>query len=348
MQLSDSNYGIIRISSEGEPWPSDENIQDVYIITKEIPRANTSAGPLNRLLRRGVGATVYGDTLVLMINADFIIMNNNFTDTRPLISLGFCYSALADWLYWLNVYGAGVVIGYSWSVMDSIDSKWIVDLLEKMCDTNRDEPMSISEWYSSIDTLYYDYNESTNVAIRYSGDSNFVLWQRSDWYAIIFSGFDMHWSWMSDDGSGSGVVENYAIGFIDSDAFVGNKFFGSRSYFMEEFLVEVVVEITFEPVTWNIEELFAQKTITAVGYEEVTTIRATEIPMFSNDCIALQCKIEGIDVCSHISELNNDIQSHDQDGNWHQWIESWQCRENSRLEVEILRSSETVYSANIH
>lgn len=170
------DYGIIRISSHGTAWPSTVDIQRVYLWTGETANRTTDTQIYDHLKDGLAIMGTYRGSTYYTIEGGLFAAANNFTDNSPFVSLGFCYSALGNWPAHVVNCGASAVTAYSWAILASIDTDWTVDFFEEMCDTSRATPLTIGEWDSSEDRLYYDAQGNV-VALLYSGDDDMTLWE---------------------------------------------------------------------------------------------------------------------------------------------------------------------------
>ena len=172
------DYGIIRISSHGTVWPSDADIQNVYLWTGEAVNRTTNRIIYDHLADGFAHIGTIDSVTYYSIEGGFFAAANNFTSKKPFVSLAFCYSALGNWPLHIINCGASAVIGYSWSIFDSTEAEWMQDFFEQMCDTAREEPLTIGEWDISDDRLYYDTTYGGHwVALLYSGPDSMTLWE---------------------------------------------------------------------------------------------------------------------------------------------------------------------------
>jgi len=171
------DYGIIRIASHGNIWPSEADIQNVYLWTGEIVNRATDLTIFDYLASGLIHTGTLDSSTYYTIDGAFFAAANDFTYEKSFISLGFCYSALGNWPTDLvNFSGASAVTAYSWAVWDSADAVWTEDFFRRMCDTTRATPLTIGEWDSDSDRLYYNTEDSHWVALLYNGNDNMTLW----------------------------------------------------------------------------------------------------------------------------------------------------------------------------
>lgn len=172
------DYGIIRISSHGNIWPSEADIQSVYLWTGETVNRSTDLTIYDYLASGLIHMGTRDSSTYYTIDGAFFAAANDFTYEKSFISLGFCYGALGNWPTDLvNFSGASAVTAYSWAVWDSADAVWTEDFFGQMCDTTLENPLTIGEWDSGSDRLYYDTEYSRWVALLYSGADTMTLWK---------------------------------------------------------------------------------------------------------------------------------------------------------------------------
>jgi len=170
-------YGIVRITSHGGIWPSDTDIQNVYLLTGEVVNRETDIAIYDDFISGLIHISTIGSSTYYAIDGAFFAAANDFSYEKSFISLGFCYSALGNWPTDLvNFSGASAVIGYSWQVFDTADASWMENFFGQMCDTSRETPLTIGEWDAGSDRLYYNTEYSRWVALLYSGADSMTLW----------------------------------------------------------------------------------------------------------------------------------------------------------------------------
>jgi len=171
------DFGIIRISSHGTTWPSDADIQNVYLWTGEPVNRTTNRRIYDHLADGFAHIGTIDSVTYYTIEGGFFAAANDLAENKPFVSLAFCYSALGNWPAHIINCGASAVTAYSWSVFATEEADWMQDFFEQMCDTSREEPLTIGEWDISDDRLYYDSVEAHWVALLYSGPDSMTLWE---------------------------------------------------------------------------------------------------------------------------------------------------------------------------
>ncbi|MBN2543132.1 IPT/TIG domain-containing protein [bacterium] len=170
------NYGIIRISSHGISWPSDANVQEVYLVTGEIPTRDFFIRNWEHIENSLIMSYYISDTNRLCINSTYFAMFNDFGSDLPFVSLAFCYAGLGNWP--ANVFnncGAGAVIAWDWAVMADTEAVSIEDFFDDMCDTSRAYPLTAQEWYNTADTRMWLTCDSRNVNMSLTAVDSFAL-----------------------------------------------------------------------------------------------------------------------------------------------------------------------------
>lgn len=176
--VSSGDYGIVRISSHGSPWPGNEKIEEVYLLTGEFSTPYADSVNAAYLQNGTVGVTSYFGQNLYSVNARFFSDHNDFQDGQPLILLGFCFGYLGEWPNRLRtVSKAGAAVGWDWEVIAHREAGRTEWLLEQLCDSSRVDPMTIQRWHAGIDPGY-EYGDRT-VSIHYSAADSFALWASS-------------------------------------------------------------------------------------------------------------------------------------------------------------------------
>ena len=170
------NYGIVRLSSHGAPFPSLTDIQDVYMLTGEVRTPAADSVNIVDLSDGRIGVTEYFGQHLYSINADYFAKYNDFGTSNPLVLLGFCFGYLGGWPSDLrSTSGAGAVVGWDWEVIAGKDAGRTEYLLEAMCDSAQTAPTTLQTWYRRIDPSYQE--EDRTITLHYSAPDSFALWQ---------------------------------------------------------------------------------------------------------------------------------------------------------------------------
>ncbi|MBN2543134.1 IPT/TIG domain-containing protein [bacterium] len=174
--LTGGGYGIVRISSHGIPWPDQNNVEEVYLVTgEEATREsieNTWQYLENYFL---VVQYVNGANRYCMESAYFAFFND-FGNDKPFVSLGFCYSGLGHWpTDIMNTCNAGAVMGWDWSIYCNSDCAFIVDFLRDMCDTLRENPLTGQDWMATGEKRIWDPQDSRYINVVFDAVDSFVL-----------------------------------------------------------------------------------------------------------------------------------------------------------------------------
>ena len=181
-----SGNGFIYISSHGMAYPSEQNLQLVYVKTGEVANDATAEEYYTELYT--------GDLLVGMskvdamgtkknvyfVSPDFVKEYNDFSKDTIIFIGGFCYSSLGGWADIQHSFAAGGYFGFDWSVRSNWCNGWLDDLMYNMTDTSLVQSFTAKNWMdNSYPKLYYDTEDHRNININYFGDQNLTLWKRT-------------------------------------------------------------------------------------------------------------------------------------------------------------------------
>ncbi len=175
--IASGGYGVVRISSHGSPWPSDSEVEDVYLITGEVPTPESQEENWAFLETGMLGVIDYAGEQRYCITSPWFVLHNDFEESRPFLSNGFCFGGLG---YWNTgpVYNAhaGGVLAWDWAVYAGSETSRIEHFFQAMCDTTRAEPLTASEWMEVANTYYME--EDRRITMNYVGDGDLTLWSR--------------------------------------------------------------------------------------------------------------------------------------------------------------------------
>lgn len=176
--LASGEWGIVRISSHGAPYPSQTDIQDIYLLTGEpvSPQGDIDNEP--GLANGTIGVNTYYGTNYYSVTPGYITQYNNFAATHPLFLNGFCYSHLGGWSTSLRSAGAGGVFGWDWECYAGTDAAYVNDMLTKMCAREAGTPYTLQRWYAKEDP-WFSAGERTVRGYIAAADS-FALWPPSN------------------------------------------------------------------------------------------------------------------------------------------------------------------------
>ncbi|MBN2542953.1 IPT/TIG domain-containing protein [bacterium] len=172
-----SDWGIIRISSHGDSWPSETDIQEVYLMTGEVANRTTNTEYFDNIRAGDMPIVLCDGENKYWISPAFFGVYNDLSLNKTVVSLGFCYSFLGGWpTTIIDECGASACLGYDWAVQADKDANWTRDFFDQLCDTTRATPLTIGEWYAAIENTYYSNTFTRWVSIRYAGDDSTALW----------------------------------------------------------------------------------------------------------------------------------------------------------------------------
>ncbi|MBN1826708.1 MAG: IPT/TIG domain-containing protein [Candidatus Eisenbacteria bacterium] len=153
--IGSGGYGIVRIASHGSPWPSENDIQEVYLITGEETSKESFAANWEMIEQGHLAPGAYAGGKRYFADSYFFAAHNDFGDGAPLVSLGFCFGWRGNWPGDMMTNAkAGAVTGWDWEVVASKDAAYFTDLLHNMCDTSRAIPLTVKRWHATGDTSY--------------------------------------------------------------------------------------------------------------------------------------------------------------------------------------------------
>ncbi len=146
-------YGIVRIHSHGNPWPSNQSPQRVYTPTGEERSEATDIVYRDDLFSGDLAWTVRNGKTYYYVSSDFVGSHNSFSANKTFVSLGFNYSDLGNWPdAIISTGGAAATVAYDWIVSGQQEADWTIDFFKEMSDTTLGEPLTMSEWFSSNTT----------------------------------------------------------------------------------------------------------------------------------------------------------------------------------------------------
>ncbi|MFH1278208.1 MAG: IPT/TIG domain-containing protein [Candidatus Eisenbacteria bacterium] len=172
--MASGNYGVIRISSHGSPWPNENDIREVYIITGEIPTEDRNRIYWQDLESGHLAIGAYAGGERYFIDSEFLASRVAFGDASPLVLNGFCFGWMGGWPEDLRTRSkAGAVLGWDWETLSSADANRAAGLLSSLCDTTAARPMTIQRWHVAEDPYYME--EERKISLHYTAADSFAL-----------------------------------------------------------------------------------------------------------------------------------------------------------------------------
>jgi hypothetical protein len=295
LMASLTDYGIIHLLSHswkypnpydyvlfmtGEEWPSETEEEFPNEINKNIFRMTIVGG-------------FYDGQKRYFIRPAILTLKSNFDESKPLIYGGFCFSFLGEWPSTIvNSGGAGAYVGFDWKVWKGWNFDWARDLYLNLTDVQREEPVTISQWFkdpSGIEKRYFNDECQRWIEIKYRSPQDLALWaedpihfhlfnaraafdtgpRRSPDQALPFAEIaialtrkegDNFIVSSSPDGSGPWIVDNYiTINGVRRSA--GGEDFSGRVTWPP--LIGEPIENTLGPIApWNVTSLIPLGTST--------------------------------------------------------------------------------------
>lgn len=173
-----SGYGIVRIHAHGNPWPSNTNVQHVYIPTGEERTRATDEKYYDDLIGGDIAWTVRNGKTYYYVSSDFVADQNDFGSNHTFLSLGFCYSDLGGWPGMVSTSGAVACTGHDGIVSGQQERDWAIEFFASMCDTTPGEPMTIADWFATHTTTATGGNGEVNL-VRHGAGST-TLWANGE------------------------------------------------------------------------------------------------------------------------------------------------------------------------
>lgn len=173
-------YGVVRISSHGAPWPSASDIQEVYVISGEVPTKLADSLHFQDLENGDLAIGSYAGGNRYFIAADYLASRVRFGESKPLIINAFCFGGLGGWMEKIrNQSNAGAVLGWDWEVVSITGMAYDINLLRALCDTNSAEPKTVQAWHQENQPSYTEYESDGSesvVSLLYTAADSFALW----------------------------------------------------------------------------------------------------------------------------------------------------------------------------
>jgi hypothetical protein len=188
-------FGLIHVYSHGWPWPDNENISDVYMMTGEKINETTTPKYWQDIIKGNLITVIKAETssgvkeFVYFVSEKFIASHNDFSKDTILFYGGFCYSYLGSWPEMKSTFANGDYFGFSWRVRTTWNCNLAKDLVKSLTDTLKDFPVNSGIWYTSPNPIKYRYDEEyqLNCQLKYTGDATLTMWKglpKIDTYGI--------------------------------------------------------------------------------------------------------------------------------------------------------------------
>ena len=185
-----ADYGIIQIYSHGWAYPSETNIEQIYLLTGETANDNTT--------KKYWADLSSGDIPIVAVNSldnkyyvskEFIANHNDFSLDTVMFYGGFCYSFLGDWPDLADSFARGAYLGFDWSVLTFFNANMSVNSMALMSDTSKSQPMDIAAWMNDteLEKSFWHKLDNRTVHILYAGDSDLTLWDDISVKIIVLS-----------------------------------------------------------------------------------------------------------------------------------------------------------------
>jgi hypothetical protein len=189
------DYSVVHLTGHAWPYPSEENVQEVYLMTGE-PADPFMIGlfKLGGLIPDEILPVniVFGSSdkkqALFFISPRFIARWNNFNDQKTLLYLGFCYSGKGTWRDTMDTGAqAGASISFDGAVPAASNASWALSMYNNMGDRTGAGPASVGSWYDNVgrQVQFYDLDKDRNVQlytvnILLTGDPQLTLWDANN------------------------------------------------------------------------------------------------------------------------------------------------------------------------
>jgi hypothetical protein len=178
-------FGLIHIYSHGWPWPDNEDIADVYMMTGEKVNETTTPKYWQDIIKGNLITVIKAETssgvkeFVYCISEKFIASHNDFSKDTILFYGGFCYSHLGSWPELKNTFANGDYFGFSWRVRTSWNCNLAKDLVGSLTDTLKDSPVNTGVWYTSPAPVKQRWDQEYQMfcQLKYTGDATLTMWK---------------------------------------------------------------------------------------------------------------------------------------------------------------------------
>ena len=175
--VASGGYGVIRLGTHGSPWPSENDIQEVYIITGETPTRESFIAHWEQIDRSDLAIGAYAGGKRYYMNSLYFATYNNFGDDLPLIALSFCFGYMGYWPGDLMIHSkAGGVFGWDWEVRCRAEAVYVREMIRMMCDTTQTYPATLKRAHATGDTSYTETDGRVVSFHARSVADSFGLW----------------------------------------------------------------------------------------------------------------------------------------------------------------------------
>jgi hypothetical protein len=188
MDLSD--YSVVHFYSHGWAWPSQKNLQELYLMTGEVGDpliigilALGGAIPKDVIVVEMAFGSADRFEKMLFVSPTFIASHNNFLAAKTLVYLGFCYSWMGTWSTKMtDDAGAYVALGFDGEVDTDYNANWSISMYNKLCDHTYWSPVTVGFWYDNIDSDYETDvdGKAQTIEMHFAGVRELVLWDETE------------------------------------------------------------------------------------------------------------------------------------------------------------------------
>jgi len=175
-----SDYAIIILSSHSIYWPGNGVIQEVFLVTGEQINSQTNTDYFDQITSGQIPIYITCSKNRYAISSEFFGLQNRntFDDFNTFVYLAFCSSDLGAWKNTIiDMSGAAASLGFNNTVSSGKIAEKAIEFFTQMCDVEMDSPLTLSEWYSSIETSWTD-DKGRQVGLIRHGEDDFALWSK--------------------------------------------------------------------------------------------------------------------------------------------------------------------------
>ena len=167
---------IVHLYSHGVPWPTEDAIQEVYLLTGETFTRDFYDTYWEDVEDGKLGLFLVGKSNhEIAVSPQFISKYNNFGQ-ETVIYGGFCFSFLGGWPEMFAMEDAGGYFGFDWAVYTSYNASWNRDLMATLLNAGEDPPLTVNDWLNNdMAKWYVNDNVDRVVHIRYQGRQMLTL-----------------------------------------------------------------------------------------------------------------------------------------------------------------------------
>lgn len=176
--VGSGGYGFVRLSSHGAPWPSENDIQEVFFVTGETPTRESFVEHWEDIEKQSALIAGFPGGKRYYVSSVFFAEHNDFGDGLPFVALSFCFGYRGYWPGDMMTHAkAGAVCGWDWEVTNGMDGAYTRAMIEMMCDTTQTYPITAARAHATGDTSYTETDGRVISFHCMSVADSFGLWE---------------------------------------------------------------------------------------------------------------------------------------------------------------------------